>query len=366
MKIDSITLQGFRCFGTTPTVIRLSDGITALVGANASGKTALLEGLSRVFGVTSKQRTILRSDFYLPPGTSTDDRSERELYIDVRLIFPELEENGTARPTTVPPCFNHMVVEELNSIPFVRVRLEAKWIDDGTIDGAVEQKLWWVRTDDEWPKDDKKRPCEASERGLIQVHYVPATRDPSSQLTSATGAMVGRLLRAIAWSPETQQSIQAASQQIREVFGQESAITSINQTLASRWQDLHDDPFDAEPEFNIASQKFEEIIRRLNVVFRPNELNDERELDALSDGQKSLFYFSLVASVFEVERKFIYASTENNRLPTVDRRFLQRRSQKNTMIIWRVRQKLSLAISVTFQPIQMNFSSYFRGTGISS
>jgi putative ATP-dependent endonuclease of the OLD family len=311
MKIYSVTVKGFRCFGSVPTVIKLSDGITALVGANGSGKTALLEALLRVFGVTSKQRTVVQTDFHVPPGTSDDDRSSRELYIDVRLIFPELEKNGTSRPTTVPTFFHHLAVDQLNGTPFVRLRLDAKWVDDGTVDGDVQQKLSWILTNDESPKDDKKRPCEPTERGFIQVHYVPATRDPSSQLTSA-GALVGRLLRAVAWSPETQQSIQAASQQIREVFGKESAITSINQTLGRRWKDLHDDAFDAEPEFNIASQKFEEIIRRLNVVFRPNELNGERELDALSDGQKSLFYFSLVASVFEVERKLIYSSIGNN------------------------------------------------------
>jgi hypothetical protein len=29
MKIDSVTIQGFRCLGFTPTVVKLSDGITA-------------------------------------------------------------------------------------------------------------------------------------------------------------------------------------------------------------------------------------------------------------------------------------------------------------------------------------------------
>jgi putative ATP-dependent endonuclease of OLD family len=78
MKIYSVTVKGFRCFGSVPTVIKLSDGITALVGAKGSGKTALLEALLRVFGVTSKQRTVVQTDFHVPPGTSDDDRSSRE------------------------------------------------------------------------------------------------------------------------------------------------------------------------------------------------------------------------------------------------------------------------------------------------
>lgn len=87
MKIDSITFKGFRCFGNTPTTVKLSEGITALVGANGSGKTALVEGLLRVFGITGKQRTILRSDFHVPLGMYGDNCNNRDLYIDIRLIF---------------------------------------------------------------------------------------------------------------------------------------------------------------------------------------------------------------------------------------------------------------------------------------
>lgn len=306
MKIESITLKGFRCFGgNKPTTVKLSDGITAFVGANGSGKTALLEALLRVFGITAKQRTILPTDFYVSPGTQEEDCSTRDLSIDIRLTFPELSKNPPIKDPGVPACFRHMVVDQPNGIPFARVRLEAKWVDDGTVDGDIEQKLYWVLTANELPTDEEKRPCEPTDRGRIQVHYIPAIRDPSSQLTSSSGAMIGRLLKAIAWSSETQESIKATSEQIRDVFGKELAINSINQIIGKRWQELHSENFDAEPELNIASRQFEDILRKLNIVFSPTEFNSERDLDALSDGQKSLFYFSLVVSIFEIESKFI-------------------------------------------------------------
>lgn len=318
MKIDSITLKGFRCFGDTPTTVNLSEEITAFVGANGSGKTALLEAILRVFGVTTKQRTVVRTDFHVPSNTLGEERSSCELYIDVRLTFPELANNHTPVDPSVPACFRHMVVEQPDATPFVRILLEAKWVDDGTVDGDIEQKLWWVRTSDDLPQNEDKTACEPSDRGLIQVHYVPAIRDPSSQVTANTGAIVGRLLKAVAWSSETQQSIQNASEELCKVFGKEPAVTEINQTIASRWKELHNDIFDAEPEFNIANRKFQEIIRSLNVVFRPTELSGERELDALSDGQKSLFYFSLVASVFELERKILSARISKNEVEVED------------------------------------------------
>jgi putative ATP-dependent endonuclease of the OLD family len=313
MKIATITLQGFRCFGHQPTTIRLSDGITALVGANGTGKTALLEGLVRVFGVTREQRTIRRSDFYMPPGHPVDDRSERKLYIDTYLVFPELEaeDDLTNTHTAVPEHFKHFLVSEPGGKPFVRLRLEAIWKDDQTVDGEVEQKLFWVITDDESPSEKDITPCSSHDRGLIQVHYVPAARDPSSQLTYATTAMAGQLLRDITWSPETKSIVQEASEQVRGAFSNEVVIQTFNEFLTERWSTLHDDSIDTDPEFNIASKRLEEEIRRVCVMFRPTELGEQRELDELSDGQKSLFYFSLVAAVFDLKNKLIQQSAHN-------------------------------------------------------
>jgi putative ATP-dependent endonuclease of OLD family len=310
MKIDSITIKGFRCFGDIPKTIKLSDGITAFVGANGSGKTAVLEAILRVFGITGKQRTILRTDFNTSSNTVDEDSSTHELYIDIRIVFPELSKNTLEKDPGVPACFRHMVVDEPNGKPFARVRLEANWVNDGTVDGDIKQNLYWVQTTDELPTNEKKITCEAIDRSRIQVHYIPAIRDPSSQLTSNSGAMIGRLLKAIEWSSATQESIKATSEQIREVFGKESAINTINQTITSRWKELYSDNFDAQPELNIASKQFEDIVRKLNIVFSPTEFNGERDLDTLSDGQKSLFYFSLVASIFEIERKFIDKKNE--------------------------------------------------------
>lgn len=49
MRIDSITLSGFRCFGPDPITVPISLEITAVVGPNAAGKIALLHALSKLF-----------------------------------------------------------------------------------------------------------------------------------------------------------------------------------------------------------------------------------------------------------------------------------------------------------------------------
>lgn len=97
MLVESITLANFRCFGATPTEVELSTEITAVVGPNAAGKTALLQGLAKLFGVSRAQRTIVRSDFHLGPDDDPDDRETKTLFIDVLIGLPELED-GSATP----------------------------------------------------------------------------------------------------------------------------------------------------------------------------------------------------------------------------------------------------------------------------
>jgi AAA domain len=44
--------SGFRSFGSKPVTVDLANDLTTIVGPNASGKTALLQFLSKLFGVT--------------------------------------------------------------------------------------------------------------------------------------------------------------------------------------------------------------------------------------------------------------------------------------------------------------------------
>lgn len=176
MLIETVTLAGFRCFGPTPITVDVAPEITAVVGPNAAGKTALLHALAKLFGVSRIQRTIVKSDFHLGPEDDPDDREPQELFIDVLIALPELTD-GTATPETIAPSFRHMQIGRPDDDPVCRMRLEARWEDDGTVEGEVSQELFWVDTLDSDPPDDKKHPVSGADRGLIQLFYTPASRD---------------------------------------------------------------------------------------------------------------------------------------------------------------------------------------------
>ncbi len=75
MHIDTVTLCNFRCFGPSPTTIKL-DRLTCFIGANGSGKSAVLQALVKLFGVRPSDRRLTASDFHVPKGEKFDDKDE--------------------------------------------------------------------------------------------------------------------------------------------------------------------------------------------------------------------------------------------------------------------------------------------------
>jgi putative ATP-dependent endonuclease of OLD family len=309
LRIQSITIAGFRCFGPTPQSIEVTGDLTTLVGPNASGKTAVLQALCKLFGITRAQRTVRRSDFHLPSGVAPDDRTKRSLLIDVIIALPELAK-GSASARTVAPAFRHMQIAGPSAVPVCRLRLEAQWEDDGTTEGEVTQNLYWVDKLGEQFSEDDKHTVSPLDRGLIQVYYTPATRDAEEQIRSSTGALAARLLRAIEWSKATRDAVDAATKQLSKAFGSEAAIDAISAALSRRWKELHDEKTDTDPSLMLTSQRFEEVVARIQVLFQQGPGAIQRGLDALSDGQQSLFYFALAAAVFDLERAAVAGKIE--------------------------------------------------------
>ena len=312
LRLESITLSGFRCFGNDPITVSLSDEITAVVGPNASGKTALLQALTKLFGTSRAQRTINRSDFHFAADADPDDREPKELAIDVLVALPELAD-GTATSETVAPAFRHMMITRKRRSPVCRLRLEARWEDDGTVEGEVSQEFCWVDTLDESPEEDEKHAVPAADRGLIQLYYTPANRDASAQVRATAGALAARLLRAIEWSDQARDSVDAATENLVDTFEREDAIKAIGKRLKKRWSSLHDEQVDTKPRLSLVSRRFEEIVSKIAVIFEQGPDGHERTLDVLSDGQQSLFYFALVAAVFDMERQVVKGKVEGFR-----------------------------------------------------
>jgi putative ATP-dependent endonuclease of OLD family len=121
--------------------ISMQTDLTPFVGNNGSGKTAVFQALSRIFGITTSQRQVVKSDFHLsvadeglPSGTV--------LSIDCVLGFPELVADED--DPSVPDVFYHMAATAEGAPLKLRVRLEASWVEDLTQEGTVTEDIKWV------------------------------------------------------------------------------------------------------------------------------------------------------------------------------------------------------------------------------
>ncbi len=317
MKLERITLQNFQCFGDEPSTVDLAD-LTALIGANGTGKTAVLQALSRIFGVTPGARGLQRTDFHIPPLQKGEAPPKAiSLVIDLRLSFPELAP-GKAEGTAVPPCFRQMAVDTKGG-PYCRIRLESTWHATNLADGEIEERLWWVTSDDDEPKDEHKTAFSPRDRALIHVIYVPAARDPSREIRAASAALIGRLLSAIEWPKDLRTKLADGSEQLDQLVTATQAIKTIQDRLGKRWDALHDDALYATPALRFTVGDLEEFLKGVDVVFGPVPGQAEDQLHRLSDGMKSLFYFAIVAATFDVESQVASTAAQDNPAFDVDR-----------------------------------------------
>lgn len=297
MFIERLTLTNFRSFGVE-TNIDLTPGLTTFIGANGSGKTAVMQALQRLFGITGEQRRIRRQDFHVPAAEDATSL-QRHFSLEAILAFPELDMEA-AEAAAIPEFFQQMAADEVGRLK-CRLRLEATWTDDGSLDGAIEQKYWAVRAFGEFTDEDCVE-LKAVDRARIQMIYVPASRDGSSQVTSF---LRGRLWRAINWSQGVRDTFDEAGTTLNGAFAGEAAVDVVADAVRRRWQEVHTAGTDSTPLFRPVDLRFQEFIRKVEVVFRPDEAGRERALDDLSDGQRSLFHLAMTAATLDVENSIV-------------------------------------------------------------
>jgi putative ATP-dependent endonuclease of OLD family len=294
MHIESLLLTSFRCFGLATTTIALSSGLTTFVGVNGAGKTAVLQALQRLFGITGEQRRLRRQDFHVP-AAEPGPPPQRTLTLEAILAFPELDTRGD-NTEAIPEFFHQMVADNDGRLK-CRLRLEATWTDDGSLEGTIEQRFWAVRTFGPFAEADCVE-LKALDRARIQMIYVPASRDGASQVTAF---LRGRLWRAINWSQGVRHTFADAGATLNGAFAREPAVDVVVSAVGRRWQQVHTAGTDTTPLFRPIDLRFEEAIRKVEVVFRPDEAGRERALDDLSDGQRSLFHLAMTAASLDIE-----------------------------------------------------------------
>ena len=294
MKLQTITFSNFQCFGSEPTELSFED-LTFLIGPNGCGKTAIMQALCRMFAFDPSLKRVQKSDFHVPHD-EVEALDERTLWIEADFLFPELLDDAGEHPT-IPTHFGHMRLDEDADIPRVRFRLDASM----GLDGDIEDTLTYVLDLNEDGTPMNMAPVPRSERNNIQVHYLPARRDPADHIGFSANALLGRMLRAVNWDAE-RISIKALTDQISNSLAGNVSIASLSAKLSSAWKDLHKGNYFSDPSITFVTSEIEALLRHMSISFSPGHGEQLVDFSRLSDGQKSMLYLSLVLSSLAIGR----------------------------------------------------------------
>lgn len=302
MKLVRLRLSNFRSFSSEPTVIALAN-MTFLLGPNGAGKTAVLQALARMFSLDPAQRRIRRSDFHVPADEAPNDApKERELQIEADFEFPELDQGDAdvADLPAVPGNFAHMQLVASDGPTQVRFRLKAT-IDQ---DDEIEENFTYVITEDAdgAPVDEIR--VSKQDRSAIQVHYLPARRDPADHISYSANALLGRAIRSADWSAEREE-IGTLTERINDELTDNAAIGGIAAALTEQWGTLHKGAYYADPSVSFSRNEIENLLRHLSVGFTPGHGESIVDFARLSDGQQSLLYVSLVLAMQSIGSKVL-------------------------------------------------------------
>jgi len=297
MQIHTLSLRNFKCFGDEPVVINFEADITALIGNNGSGKTAVSVALQRLFGVSADERIVRKDDFHVP-SQETEEPSTRTLSLEVIFIFPELADEARSLDA-IPGFFAHMATDASGTFK-CRLVLESTWTADGTVDGAIDTRLIAVDTLAPEFDDASTHVVGSAERSRVQFIYVPANRDGVNHVSTF---LRGRLWKAARWSDDLRSVLESSTLQVEDKFQSESATRVAEAAFASRWKQLQGAGTHSTPRFTPLRTDVNALLRGTEIVFDPDPSATSREAHGLSDGQKSILHVALTAASLDIEEQ---------------------------------------------------------------
>jgi putative ATP-dependent endonuclease of OLD family len=264
----------------------------------------LQESFKKMIGcLDPAQRKLRKSDFHIPANETPEEAlAERVLWIEADFEFPELAVKKGAKATmpAVPGGFAHMQLVTDAGPARVRFRLKAS-LDQ---DDDIEESFTYVTAVDPNGAPTAEGRVSKQDRNAIQVHYLPARRDPSDHISYSTNALLGRALRSTNWTKERDE-IKTLAQNVSDTLGANLGVEGIVGALSVAWNALHKGKYYADPSITFGRSEIDNLLKHMSICFTPGHSEPTVDYTRLSDGQQSLLYLSLVLSMHEIGSKVL-------------------------------------------------------------
>lgn len=308
MKLVKMAIDGFRSYGKKTT---LNFGeLTTLIGDNGVGKTTALLVLNKMFGANASDRVIKESDFYSPIGENSVTTDQKKMLCDTYFQLDDSDDRAQAE------LLRHVCIANPQGELILHVQLSASWVDDGSAEGAIESKIYFI-IDDSDPDNIKQQEALRRELNLIRMIYVPAVRNPEKQFGATSNSLLARLVRSVNWNPETKKNIEDQLSELNQSVLGENGLKRINKTLSTDWQKYYQDKRFANVALTIDSTNLSSLANRIQSTFTSQATGRNFRPEEMGDGTRSLFYISNVASVLDIEQS-ILEDENNQKEPLID------------------------------------------------
>ncbi|MED4206194.1 ATP-dependent nuclease [Neobacillus mesonae] len=300
MRVSELRLSNFKSFGEDVQQVKF-DKLTAIIGANSTGKTSLITALLRLFGQKNSERNLVKSDFHISPYVDPKNITEINLFVEAKVDFPELLENKIEDIKTIPNYMKQLIIDGPSEPPYIRIRMIGKWIQGQNPEGNIEQEIFYVTVPYDEDEDGALHTIPLHHRNLIQMIYVPAMRDPAIQLKNASGTLLWRIFNSISWPEGFKDDIKDTTAPVIQLFNEVADIKEIQKVLNLEWNKYHRESRFNKAEIIFNSNDLHAILKNIEIAFSPNEEGAVTNVNGLGDGLKSLFYITLVSSLLEIE-----------------------------------------------------------------
>ena len=183
MYIASLTIANFRCFGSGAQQFRLelNNGLTALVGENDTGKTAVIDALRLVLGTRDQESLrVMEDDFHCP---SEDE--ERTSEINIQCLFRGLttqDKSAFAEYLTYPKRGDsgHAV-------------LYVNWTARNIAGGSSVRR--WVSVEVTSGRNGSGPNIDTEARSLLRATYLRPLRDAERAMSAGRGSRLSQILQ---------------------------------------------------------------------------------------------------------------------------------------------------------------------------
>ncbi|HEM6871313.1 TPA: AAA family ATPase [Providencia stuartii] len=298
MQLKKIFISGFKSISNqNPQIIDLDSELTTFIGHNGTGKSTAMEALNKLFSVDHSLRGISINDFH----NANDEKDEKSKSLTIEAWFSFPKPDGSK--VSIPPLIEHLTIDKSDGTILFRVRLESKLSFETNPMGDIDEDVWVVNTSDDVLEESSKQKLSAAVRNAIQVSYVPANRDPLLQLKYSSKAVLGRLLKAIEWVEGSQEVIEEQAAQLNTLTKSNPAMNEIATAINDSWGNIYKGRYLSQASLSFPLANIDEILKLIQLQFNPDESGNTVNVDRLSDGQKSLVYFSLIKAMFDIDKK---------------------------------------------------------------